>query len=309
MNYLYPLLIATLLLTACDRGGQEQPLPSPPIPKEAKLRDRLSPLEQPSSEPKTQGFNLVLVPEEPRRSDTLRVAATGCTNNLTYTWSVNGAPLPAENRETLALASYAKGDLVSVSAACDGSSADSSVRIVNSPPVIRSIRFPLLNIGTGLPLEATVLATDPDGDEVTFKYHWQIDGKDLPEVTGSALPGELVAKGTTVVLTVVPLDGDSEGTPLIGKPFVIPNSPPVFKSTPPVTFQGATYTYQPTVEDPDGDTLIFSLGLAPPGMSIEPSTGRISWLLPTQGGTFQTSIVVKDQDGMEARQNFAINLN
>ena len=56
------------------------------------------------------------------------------------------------------------------------------------------------------------------------------------------------------------------------------NRPPVFTSNPPTEAPtGAQYAYLPQVSDADGDSLLFGLDIAPPGMTIAPSTGRIAW--------------------------------
>jgi hypothetical protein len=76
------------------------------------------------------------------------------------------------------------------------------------------------------------------------------------------------------------------------------NSPPVISITPTVNLSaGQTVSLDVTASDPDGDGLFFSLGPnAPAGVSVNPSTGHLTW--PTSialgGTTNPISIVVTD---------------
>lgn len=54
-----------------------------------------------------------------------------------------------------------------------------------------------------------------------------------------------------------------------------------------------TYTYNVTATDPDGDTLTFSLTIRPTGMTINSSTGLISWT-PTTSGDYDVMVKVSD---------------
>ena len=57
-----------------------------------------------------------------------------------------------------------------------------------------------------------------------------------------------------------------------------PNEPPSITSTPVFSAAvGELYEYKVTAADSNGEMLSFSLGLAPTGMTIEPSTGLIQW--------------------------------
>ena len=59
------------------------------------------------------------------------------------------------------------------------------------------------------------------------------------------------------------------------------NHPPVIISQPVTTaVAGQTYTYPVKAIDPDNDPLTYSLTTKPDGMSIDPSTGVVSWPSP-----------------------------
>jgi hypothetical protein len=87
------------------------------------------------------------------------------------------------------------------------------------------------------------------------------------------------------------------------------NRPPQFTTAPVTTAtEGLAYSYDADAIDLDaGDVLTFSLAAAPAGMSIDPSTGLVSWT-PTsaQVGNNLVSIVVTDAGSLSASQTFTI---
>lgn len=72
------------------------------------------------------------------------------------------------------------------------------------------------------------------------------------------------------------------------------NQTPIITSTPITTATvGTAYTYNVTATDPDGNTLTFSLTISPPGMTINSSSGLISWT-PTTSGNYNVTVEVSD---------------
>lgn len=86
----------------------------------------------------------------------------------------------------------------------------------------------------------------------------------------------------------------------------VPNSPPVVTST---ALTSATllqpYSYQVVATDASGDTLTYSLPTAPLGMTIEATTGLITWL-PPGTGALPVVVRVADQSGASATQPFTV---
>ncbi len=74
------------------------------------------------------------------------------------------------------------------------------------------------------------------------------------------------------------------------------NNPPEITSTPPTdALTGQAFTYTPAVRDPDtGDTHTWKLKQAPPGATIDPQTGKITWTpTPSEEGkttTFEVEV-------------------
>ncbi len=85
------------------------------------------------------------------------------------------------------------------------------------------------------------------------------------------------------------------------------NQPPQITSTPvTAATSGVVYSYQVIAEDPDqGDSLIYSLPLAPAGMSIGANSGLITWT-PTEAGQVGVQVQVTDSGGLSATQDYQI---
>ena len=76
----------------------------------------------------------------------------------------------------------------------------------------------------------------------------------------------------------------------------------------PVTID-TQYLYQVRAVDPQGYPLTYSLIQAPAGMTIDPSTGLITWV-PTAAEVGQNSVTVRVEDthGGADTQNFVVNV-
>ncbi|HSI83005.1 MAG TPA: putative Ig domain-containing protein, partial [Candidatus Methylacidiphilales bacterium] len=86
------------------------------------------------------------------------------------------------------------------------------------------------------------------------------------------------------------------------------NQPPIFASVPPTeAAANVSYTYAPTVSDPEGDKLAYTLSAAPAGMTISPTTGVITWLPASVTSTPQTVTVrASDSFGGIAEQTYGV---
>ena len=79
------------------------------------------------------------------------------------------------------------------------------------------------------------------------------------------------------------------------------NSSPVIESDPVTTAkEGVVYTYDVEATDPNGDTLTYSLTTSPTGMTINSTTGVISWT-PTAAGSFDVTVEVSDGSKSETQ--------
>ena len=86
------------------------------------------------------------------------------------------------------------------------------------------------------------------------------------------------------------------------------NSPPVIESDPVTTAkEGIVYAYDVEATDPNEDTLTYSLTVSPTGMTINSTTGVITWT-PTAAGNFDVTVEVSD-DSKSATQSFTITVD
>lgn len=85
------------------------------------------------------------------------------------------------------------------------------------------------------------------------------------------------------------------------------NQPPVIGSTPGTTAKvGMVYTYAIIATDPDEDTLTYTLSVKPDGMTINESTGVVSWT-PTEAQVGENLVIIEVSDGkVSVSQNFTI---
>ena len=87
------------------------------------------------------------------------------------------------------------------------------------------------------------------------------------------------------------------------------NAAPVISTTAPNTAKvGVEYTYNPAAADSDSDTLSWSLTGAPSGMTINGSTGAISWT-PADTTTANFSLVVSDGFGGQDTETISITVS
>jgi len=85
------------------------------------------------------------------------------------------------------------------------------------------------------------------------------------------------------------------------------NNAPIIESLPSTTVkEGDTYTYSVEAIDPNNDTLSFLLITSPEGMTIDPSTGVITWI-PTASQIGEHEVTIEVSDGTKsATQPFTI---
>lgn len=144
---------------------------------------------------------------------------------------------------------------------CTGGSApsapDGSAPInSNRPPVITSARIlsdPILLTG---PVAVQIEAEDPDREAVSFQYQWYVDNVPLPKQTNATLPAEVLRRGQSVVVEIIPRDGANKGQAYRTKSVVVGNTSPKITSislTPQTGRLGDRIEIQVDASDPDYD--------------------------------------------------------
>ncbi len=250
---------------------------------------------------------LTILPEAPTTADPLMAIFRATSGRIDYRWEKNGQTIPDEERNRLAAAHFARGDVVTVIVENNGETFRADSVIGNTPPVVLDVSFENPAIHRGVDIELIATGADDDGDDVGFLFRWYVNGEEVDFIDGPTLPGNRFHRGDSIHFVVTPYDDQDEGIPYEGSPFVIPNAPPFFVSTPPLDFSGDSYSYQARAEDPDGDEVSYALENPPPGMTIHGRSGQIDWRLEDlPDGAYHIVIVAIDSQGQKGYQEYTM---
>jgi len=178
---------------------------------------------------------------------------------------------------------------------------------VNRAPVITRI-----SVEPGMPrtmddLAATVEGEDPDRDHIRYEYTWLVNEVEIRGQRQSRLPHTYYAKGDKVQLSVLAKDrqAETEGfSPLI----IVRNTPPEITTKPGSLRSVDGFRVQ--AKDIDSDALSFHLEGHPDGMTIDASSGTLSYQGSerAKAGDYAVNVVVEDPDGGSAKWAFGISV-
>jgi len=180
-----------------------------------------------------------------------------------------------------------------------------TVTEANRPPTVDPISDQQDTIGDSVELQ--VVATDPDipVNSITYAASGLPSGLSIDENTG-AITGRVAADAadTNYVTVTVTDDGSPAKSGKTTFKWVVgdENRPPVMDQMSDRTVAELTpVTIQPSVTDPDGDTITYEIAGAPPGSSFDPATGTLRWTpSEEQGpGTYRFSIIAADDGDPE----------
>lgn len=175
-----------------------------------------------------------------------------------------------------------------------------TVKTGNTPPELTSVKImpEVFKPGDTLYIEAS--ASDLDEDEVTILYEWTKNGEPAGNDKKIGVP---IKRGDRISVRITPFDGEVHGNPITMRR-EISNLPPMIIENKEFSFDGKVYTYQTKAEDPDEDTLTYSLKSGPEGMTINPSTGLVQWDVPLNfKGKVSYTISANDGNGGESLYN------
>jgi hypothetical protein len=187
-----------------------------------------------------------------------------------------------------------KGDIIQATIE-DGDKAyhSNKVTLKNTPPVIRKARLLPAMPGALSMLTINIKTDDADGDHISHKYRWTINGTFAGE--DNYLDTQL-KRDDLVMVEVTPYDGEEYGRSITLEKRIFNSLPVVSESTP--AYDGKLYTYQIAATDPDNDSLTFKLEEGPEGMTINPSSGIITWeVSPENEGIHELKVLISDNHG------------
>jgi RHS repeat-associated protein len=180
---------------------------------------------------------------------------------------------------------------------------------INRPPAI--ISSPIFLAAAGLPYSYDADAVDPEGDALTFELLTAPVGMSIDPNTGAIhwTPTNSQIGNQRVTLTVTDAVGNRAGQSygLVVQPA---NRAPAINSAAVIaTTAGLDYRYDVLANDPDNNSLNYSLATSPAGMSID-ALGRITWATTIDDiGTHPVRVVVTDPFGASASQSFDLRIN
>lgn len=311
------MLIFFILPASCNRQ-KEQP---------AGQTDAVGSIEEnrPQDNSPPQVITASITPESPARDDTLTVQVIGEDRDkepvsFTFRWFVDDALVQEGSQNTLEPGFYRKGSRIYVEIVpSDSFGSGESIRtdtviVRNTPPMITNVALGPSAPKVGDVITAEVEGMDLDGGDITYLYQWQINWKNAGQPRSEATFNTgMLKKGDIVAVLVTASDGEVMGTPYLSQGITLTNSGPEIISSPPSITEssGGRYVYPVIARDRDGDRLMYRLVTGPQGMTINSSTGVLTWTLPTRIDGRQdipVKIAVNDGDGGEAIQEFSLTL-
>lgn len=252
-------------------------------------------------------YSMEIVPSDANRNSTLSLRPKGFNlSDAKIEWLVNGkatsSPVPSQFRPKEAK----KGDKVQARAILQDREVFSNIiQIKNNPPVLIKVKVMPEAFKPGDTLYVDVSGSDIDGDEVKILYEWTKNG--MPAGNDKRIDGQ-IKRGDKVSVKITPFDGEVNGRTIILHR-EIGNLPPMIIENKEFNFDGKVYTYQIKAEDPDGDSLSFSLKSSPSGMVIDPTTGLIHWNVPSGfRGKSIITVSVTDGHGGESVQSLTFEI-
>jgi len=266
--------------------------------------------------------SVALVPSRPRPGETVQANVVandpdGDPITLEYHWRVAGQSVDAPpDRSSLHVESHGRESAIEVTVVAHDAQGASSpetavAHVGNLPPtIVQVVLQPSGKVSAGTDITASTRASDPEGSELEYHYHWTVNGRTAP-VEGPTLPGNQFQRGDTIALEVVASDGEEDSEPVQSPPIPVVNAPPRITSQPGQIGADGIFRYNVVAEDPDGDkSFRYRLNEGPPGMSIGFDDGKLKWEPPADvAGSHPVEIEVEDLFGGKSTQKFALTLS
>jgi len=260
---------------------------------------------------------VAIVPESPHAGDTVKLEteasdSDGDVVSLDLDWTLDSETL-ASGRRTVEIPAGSKGQLLAVDVvARDGRGGiaydRSSVFIANTAPAVTIVQFdPASGLTVEHDLVAIVSAEDLDGDDLSFRYRWLVNGHEVAD-NGAVLDRRHFSRGARIVLEIRASDGEVESSPIRSAAIEVMNAPPRIHSSPDEIRGEQSLHHRLRAEDADGDRqLRFRLVQAPEGLTLDWMSGELEWTPGAdQAGAHLVEIEVADSAGGRTTQKIEL---
>ncbi|NYZ74803.1 fibronectin type III domain-containing protein [Candidatus Micrarchaeota archaeon] len=236
-------------------------------------------------------------PDSPYTNDDLTCVITtpstdpdGNSANIAYEfqWLEDGGAIPGQTTAVLPASETEKNKVYTCAVTPRDDEGDAgtpgtdSVTVLNTPPTAPKVSIAPDPAYTADDLSCNAVASDDDGDVLTYSYQWSEDGVDLPGQNAGTLPAAFTTKHHAYACTATPNDGQDAGPAGSGS-ITVQNTPPAITVISPnggEKWSGSHNTTW-TAADADGDN--FSMQV----------------LYSSDNGTTWTPLAFSDNDGTE----------
>ncbi len=297
-------LVLILILTACSSRTVDDKSAAVGQGKGGTSGQAATPGQTPAADIPSP-YSMQIVPLSPDRSSSMTVLPKGFNSTrVTIDWLVNGRP--AATGTVFKTAETRQGDSVQAKTTVQGLDIFSNtVQIGNTPPQLTRIKLMPEVFKPGDTLYVEAEASDPDGDSVEILYEWTKNGQ--PAGKTRTIEGP-IRRGDRISLKITPIDNNGKGETAILRR-EIANMPPMIADDERHSFDGRVFSQTIRATDPDDDKLTYSLKAGPEGMTINASTGEVSWDVPADYlGKVSFSIAVTDGKGGIATQTYNVSV-
>jgi len=153
---------------------------------------------------------------------------------FTWAWTVDGDPSDLAT-DTVPAELTAKGQVwqatvIPNDGEADGEPVTASISIENVAPQVTEVALSPLDPATDATITAAVVASDVDGDAITLRYEWLVDGVVAQDSDVNTLDGALFDKRQVLSVRVTPNDGFVDGAALTSAELTVVNTAPTLTS-------------------------------------------------------------------------------
>ena len=256
---------------------------------------------------------IVFAPERPRRVDGIAVGIEqppdpdGDVITYRYAWTRDGQRFEAPPDQAQIPRGVAKkGQRWAVEVvASDGEAESPAVRhqavIADTAPGPTAVALcdGPVPAGTVPQARITLAAFDADGDPVSYRHDWTVNGKAIPAAQGQArLTAPALRKHDLVRVVVTPWDGELAGPPALGE-CVVENTPPTapavaLEPAEPTAPRGVSLAIRKPSSDRDGDPVVYRYAWTRDGVLTSHDTAVIPPGVMRHGETWRVEVTPFD---------------